>query len=166
MRYTLLAAVLAAAGCGPLHQPMPVRLGDQARKDVDAAWDAALTPVDKYDRGRWLDALVGTHAYQAGVDTFTLRSEKALAAGRVVMEIHTDRAKPDDDRFVVTVFDAAGAVARQERYSRADVEQVVRELHPHDRIGDGDERTRRRAAAEARWQQIEEVFPARKGDAK
>ncbi|HYH68398.1 MAG TPA: hypothetical protein VD866_27135 [Urbifossiella sp.] len=166
MRYAFLAAVLAAAGCGPLHQPMPARLDDQAQKDVDAAWDAALTPVGKYDRNRWLDALVGTHAYQAGVDTFTLRSEKAFAGGRVVMEVHADRARPGDDRFVVTVFDAAGAVARQERYSRADVEQAVRDLHPNDRAGDEAERARRKAAAEARWKQIEEMFPVRKDDPK
>jgi hypothetical protein len=158
MRYAFLAAVLAAAGCGPLQQPIPARLDDHAQKDIDAAWNAALTPVGRYDRGRWLDALVGTHAYQVGVDTFTLRSEKTLAAGRVVMEIHTDRARPDDDRFVVTVYDAAGVVARQERYSRADVEQAVRDLHPNDGAGD----TRRTAAAEARWKQVQEMFPVRK----
>lgn len=166
MRYAFLAAVLAAVGCGPLQQPMPARLDDHSQKQIDAAWDAALTPVGKYDRRRWLDALVGTHAYQAGVDTFTLRSEKKLAAGRVVMEIHTDRARPDDDRFVVTVFDAAGVVARQERYSRADVEQAARELHPTDGIGGEAERARRGATAEARWKEIEEMFPVRKDDAK
>lgn len=158
MRYAFLGAVLAAAGCGPLQQPMPARLDDDSQKEIDAAWDAALTPVDKYDRRRWLDALVGTQAYQAGVDTFTLRSEKAVAGGRVVMEIHTDRAKPDDDRFVVTVYDAAGVVARQERYSRADVEQAARDLH----ATGGAEQGRQNAAAEARWKQIEEMFPARK----
>jgi hypothetical protein len=153
MRRAFLVALFAAAGCGPLPKPMPDRLDAQAQKEIDAAWDAALAPVGRYDRRRWLDALVGTHAYQAGVDTFTMRSEKRFAGGRVVMEVHFDRAKPDDDRFVVTVFDQAGAVARQERYSRAEVEETARDLFPDGRAGD------RAAAAEARWKGIEELLP-------
>jgi hypothetical protein len=135
---------------------MPARLDPEAQKDIDAAWDAAL---------------VGTQAYQAGADALTLRSEKRFAGGRVVMEVAFDRTKPDDDRFVVTVLDPAGAVARQERYSRADVEQTARELFDRTdnapaRPDDPPEVVRRRAAAEARWKQIGELFPVRPADAK
>src|SRR5688500_478557 len=104
----LFVAVVVVAGCGPLDRPMPTRLNPGDQKQVDAAWDAALTPVGKYDRQRWLDALVGTQAYQAGVDVLTFRSEKAFASGKVVMEVFFDRAKPGEDRFVVTVLDKAG----------------------------------------------------------
>ena len=155
MRRAPLLLVFAVAGCGPLPAPMPTRLDDNSQKEIDAAWDAALTPVGKYDRRRWLDALVGTQAYQAGVDTLTLRSEKRFAGGRVVMEVFFDRAKPDDDRFVVTVFDPAGAVARQEWYSRAEVEQTAGELF---RPGPG---ARPNEAIDARWKQIEEMLPRR-----
>lgn len=163
MRRPFLVAVFVAAGCGPLHQPMPARLDADTQKDIDAAWDAAVTPVEKYDRGRWLDALIGTRAYQVGVDTLHLRSEKAVAGGRVVMQIVFDRAKPDDDRFVVTVFDPAGVVVREERYSRADVDQTVRDLYdtPPGVVGAAAD-ARRRAAADARWKQIEEIFPGQK----
>jgi hypothetical protein len=87
------------------------------------------------------------------VDTLTLRSEKRFAGGRVVMEVHFDRAKPDDDRFVVTVFDPAGAVARQERYARAEVEQTARELY-QPRPG-----ARPNEAVEARWKEVGELLP-------
>ncbi len=169
MRRVLPFALVVAAGCGPMPHPMPARLADDAQKDVGAAWDAALTPVGKYDRRRWLDALVGTQAYQTGVDSLTLRSEKRVAGGTVVMEIVFDRAKPDEDRFVVTVLDAAGVVARQERYSRADVEGAVNELFDPARGAPAGPNepppvARRRAAAEARWKQVEEMFPVRKAD--
>lgn len=171
MRRVLPFAVLVFAGCGPLQQPMPARLDPEAQKDIDAAWDAALAPVGKYDRRRWLDALVGTQAYQTGVDALTLRSEKRVAGGRVVMEVVFDRARPDEDRFVVTVFDPAGAVARQERYSRADVEQTARELFDRAdnvpaRPDDPPAIAQRGAAGGARWKQIEELFPVRNPDAK
>jgi len=149
----LLLLALVAAGCGPLPRPLPDRLGDNAEKEIDVAWNAALTLVNKYDRRRWLDALVGTQAYQSGVDRLTLRSEKAFAGGRVVMEVFFDRSKPDDDRFVVTVFDPAGAVARQERYSRDDVERTARELFDPGQPG------RPNAATQERWKEITEMLP-------
>ena len=161
--------VLSVSGCGPLDRPMPARLDDEGQKEVDAAWNAALAPVGKYDRQRWLDALVGSQAYQNGVDSLTFRSEKAFAGGRVVMEVFFERAKPEEDRFVVTVLNQAGVTLRQEKYNRTDVEQTARELSeqsPPPQPTDPPEVVKRRAALEARWNQITEMLPKQKDSKK
>jgi len=166
-RFIFGTACLAAgvlAGCGPMDRPMPPRPSADEQKQIDAAWDAALAPVDKYDRQQWLDALVGTQAYQAGVDTLTFRSEKAFARGKVVMEVFYDRAKPAADRLVVTVFDTAGKQVRQETYTRADVERTAKELFDQCRNTppqptDPPELVKKRADVEVRWKAIEGMMP-------
>jgi len=78
------------------------------------------------------------------------------------MEVFFDRAKPDEDRFVVTILDKAGVTIRQERYSRGDVEVTARELsepHTPPQATDPPELAQRRAANEARWNQISEMLP-------
>lgn len=128
----LILAVSFAAGCGPLSRPIPERLHPDDQKDVDASWDRALAPVNKHDRQTWLDVFVLAYAHEHGIDRLTFRSEKEYAEGKVVMEVFFDRAKPDDDRFVVTVLDPAGKAVRTERYSRDDVRRTYDDLHPHD----------------------------------
>lgn len=134
---TLLASLLALTvvpliGCGPMDSsPMPARLGAEDQKKIDDAWDNALNPVNKLDRQALLDALIVTHAYQAGVDRLTFRSEKKFSSGLVVMEIHFDRAKPEDDRFDVIVQDANGKEVRGVKYARPEIEATARDLfHP------------------------------------
>lgn len=160
----LLLLALLAGGCGPLDRPMPPRLNPEDQKTVDSAWDAALGPVGKYDRQRWLDALIGTQAYQAGVDALTFRSEKSFAGGRVVMEVIFDRAKPEEDRFSLTVIDKAGNVVRQEKFSREEVEQTSRDLfdpkwNAPPRADDPPEVAQQRAARDARWKHVHEMLP-------
>src|SRR5947209_12902753 len=58
----------------------------------------------------------------------TFRSEKRVAAGKVVMEVHDDRLAPAEDRFEVRVLDQAGRPLRQERYGRAEVEKTYQDL--------------------------------------
>src|SRR5262249_60292808 len=100
-----------------------------------------------------------------GVDTFSLRATKRFAGGIVVMEVAFDRAKPDDDRFEVSVYDEAGRLLRQERYGRKDVEATYDALFvnpppPRDpTIPDNPARASRRAEDEARWNKIRELFP-------
>ena len=154
--------VLLAAGCGPLDRPMPARLDDNTQKEVNAAWDAALAPVGKYDRRRWLDALVGTQLYQFGVDTLSFRSEKAFAGGRVVMEVSFDRSKPADDRLTLTVLDPTGKPVRREVYSRAEVEQTARDLFDPAR----NQPAGQRAEAGERWKQIQDMLPKPREDQK
>lgn len=151
-------------GCGPMSQPLPERLSDEAQQDIDTHWNQALTPVEKHDRETWLDALVVSRAYQAGVDSLDFRSEKKWAGGRVVMEIHFDRTKPADDRFEITVLDHAGQVLRRERYDREEMERVIAELNakelpPKGAEPDPPEIAAQRAAQEARKKRIEAVFP-------
>jgi hypothetical protein len=107
---------------------MPPRPDDQSQKAIDASWDKALAPVDRYDSQALLDILLGTQAYQAGVDKLTFRSEKAFAGGTVVMEIGYDRIAPQRDRFVVTVLDRAGKQVRRESYDRPKVETTYCDL--------------------------------------
>src|SRR3954469_18665464 len=95
-------AFLAVVGCGgPMRVPLPARLDDETQKKVDESWNRALTPADRLGHQDLLDGVVGTQAYQLGVDTFSLRAEKRFDGGRVVMEVAFDRARPADDRFEV-----------------------------------------------------------------
>ena len=73
--------------------PMPPRLDADGQKQIDDAWNQALTPIDKYDNQTLLDLLVITQAYQLGVDSLTFRSEKSFVGGKVVMEIAFDRGE-------------------------------------------------------------------------
>jgi hypothetical protein len=122
------AVVFLMYGCGPMQMPMPVRLDANAQKNIDQTWDKALTPVGRFDHQGLLDFFLLTQAYQAGVDKLTFRSEKKVALGMVVMEIEYDRLKPDEDRFEAKLYDPAGNLLRQERYSRQEVEGSNRDL--------------------------------------
>jgi hypothetical protein len=174
-RVLLVAAVGVCAGgligCGPLSRPIPERLPDADQKQVDDAWNQALAPVGKHDRQTWLDVFVATQAYETGVDSLTFRSEKKWSGGRVVMEVHFDRAKPADDRFEVTVYDAAGKVLRRERYGRDEVRQTYDDLNlpgvaPKGANPDPPDVAARRAAQEARLKRIEGILPKPAADGK
>lgn len=151
----------AAVGCGPMSRPIPERLSEDAQKQVDEAWEAALTPTNKHDRQTWLDVMVGAYAYQAGVDQFEFRSVKKWSGGTVVMAAKFDRAKPADDRFTLTVNDQAGKPLRTEAYTREDVEETVKALTPP-HVPDNDPAMR---AYKARVAKIEAVLPKPKDDA-
>jgi len=120
--------VVILYGCGPLIHPLPPQLGDETNAKIDDSWNAALEPIDRHDRQTWLDAMFESYGYQLGVDRLEFRSEKKWSGGLVVMEVKCDRAKPHDDRFVLTVRNHAGKVLRTESYSRADVERTNNEL--------------------------------------
>jgi len=165
-------SVLAVAGCGPMGSgPMPPRLEDAEQKQVDESWDKALTPVDKLDRQAVLDALILSQAYQAGVDKLTFRSEKKCAAGTVVMEIHFDRSKPDQDRFDFRIVAADGRVLRELTYNRQEVETTYKELHdpkfdpdrqpPQPLQGDD---VRKRDEVKKRVEAVVQLFPRRDGE--
>lgn len=153
----LMAAVLIfVVGCGPLQKPMVHRPDDSQQREIDNAWNRALAPLDKLDRQEWLDLFVGAQAYQLGVDRLTFRSEKAFAHGRVVMEVHYDRAAPAEDAFLVQVLDERNNVVRSERYTRQEVEDTYKLLVE---VPDGpvDENQARQRAE--RWEKITEYFP-------
>ncbi len=155
-----LVVCCAAVGCGPTTRPLPERLKDDDQKQVDAAWDAALAPPDKHDRQTWLDVMVGAYAYQVGVDQFEFRSVKKWSGGTVVMEAKFDRAKPAEDRFTITVNDAAGKSLRVERYTRGDVERTVKDLtDPH-----SDPTGQAKAVYDARMKRITDILPKPKDD--
>ena len=149
-------ALVAVVGCGPMMSPLPERLGPESQKVIDDSWNRAFTPPDKLGHQDLLDVMVGTQAYQLGVDTFALRAEKRFAGGRVVMEVSFDRAKPDGDRFEVSVYDTAGKLVRAERYGRKEVEDTYNALFvvPHQEAAGP-----RRADHDARWEKIRGLFP-------
>lgn len=162
-RLGLLMAVgfVALAGCGPLNTPLPERLADDKQKEVSDVWERALSPVDGQDRQTWLDLMVGAKVYQHGVDKLELRSEKRWAGGTVVMEVRYDRAKPDDDRFTLTVLDPAGKVLRAERYNRTEVDRTVKEFTENQsepQPNDPPEVVARRAALEARMKKLDAML--------
>jgi hypothetical protein len=158
----LCALALIVAGCHP-RSPLPDRHGDETQQKFDAVWNRAFTPADKLNRQDLLDVLVGLDAIREGVDVFAMRAEKRLADGKVVLLLAFDRAKPDDDRFEVTVFDAAGVAVRHERYTRDEMEEATRALHQVPRQADGVRdnpgMAAERANYDARWKKITDLFP-------
>jgi len=151
--------------------PLPPRLEEAEQKQIDESWDKALTPVEKLDRQGLLDALVVSQAYQAGVDKLTFRSEKKCAAGTVVMEIHFDRMKPDQDRFDFRIVAADGKVLRDLSYNRREVETTYKELHDPKYDPDRQppqqldpDQTRKRQEVGKRIQAVVQLFPKHDGD--
>ena len=100
------ALALTFIGCGPMQTPMPPRLDPDSQKQVDDSWNKAFEPVSRFDRKGLLDVMVGVQAYQLGVDSFALRSEKRFAGGKVVMP-KTDIGPPG---FIALVRDTEGNV--------------------------------------------------------
>ncbi len=155
---------LALGGCGPLSSPMPPRLNDHDQQEADDSWNSAFTPADRLDRQTVLDAFLVSQAYQTGVDRLTMRSEKKLECGLLIMEIRFDRAKPDADRFEVTLFNAAGQPIRHELYSRADIERTESELSPPGPLAGATEREQREWAlknemAKKRLETVTDLLP-------
>jgi hypothetical protein len=146
---------------------MPPRLDDESQKEIEESWDKALTPVNRFDRQELLDALIGTQAYQLGVDKLTFRSEKKYSAGTVIMESYFDRLAPDKERFDVMVLDLKDTLIRHESYGRAAIETTNRELfvdcprlRQQKKKGTATaEELRNLATYEARRAAIESVFP-------
>jgi hypothetical protein len=150
--------------------PLPPQLDADQQKEIDAAWDRALTPVNRLDRQAFLDALLLTQGYQAGVDRLTFRSEKSCTDALVVMEIHIDRQRPADDRFEVTIKDKAGQKVLQHFvYTRAEVEVSVKELRSPKYACDQAPNAapldpweaRKRVEVMNRIAAVEEIFPKR-----
>jgi hypothetical protein len=161
----LLLMLMIIAGCGPLSVPMVHRPDAKDQEKIDRAWNRALTPVDKLSRQDWLDLFVGAQAYQQGVDKLHFRSEKSFKGGRVVMEVHYDRAAPAADLFRVQVFDTDGKLVRKEDYSRKDVEATIHNLFPGNaRSADEAERKAFEKEHEARWARIQSYFPEASGN--
>ena len=155
-----IALILCLAGCGPLTAPMPVRLDVDSQKQIDESWEKSLTPVDRLDQQLWLDVFVGAGVYQYGVDKLYFRSEKRYSGGLVVMEVHFDRALPNDDRFEVKVIDQNGKILRTERYGRAAVEKTYHDLFAN---GSKDPAKPNPPGFEQnmadRWEKIRELLP-------
>jgi hypothetical protein len=152
----LACALFVAVGCGPMQVPIPLRLDPETQKVIDDGWNRAFTPPDKLGHRDLLDVMVGTQAYQLGVDTFMFRAEKRFTGGKVVMEVAFDRAKPSDDRFEVSVHDTTGKLLRKERYTRDEINETYRALF----IDKGVQETpARRAEHNARWAEIRGLFP-------
>jgi hypothetical protein len=148
-------ALLVSLGCGPMQAPLPERLDPESQKKIDDAWASVLTPPDRLGHQDLLDVLVGTQAYQLGVDSFMFRAEKRYAGGKVVMEVAFDRARPDEDRFQVTVLDSLGKVARAENYTRKEVDETFDTLYRSSAGQPGP----RNDAAQRRWERIWSHFP-------
>jgi hypothetical protein len=99
LRFLLAAsAVFACMGC-LMQMPMPKRLNAENQAEFDAGWNKALSPVDRLDRQRWLDILVGAHAYQWGVDKLWFHSEKKFSGGHVAMENSLRSSRPGRGSF-------------------------------------------------------------------
>jgi hypothetical protein len=167
-RLVLLGCFAAAVcGCGPMQLPMPVRLDEKGQKQIDEAWDKALTPIDRFDHAAMLDAFLISHAYQVGVDKLSFHSEKKTATGMVVMEIHYDRSLPEEDRFEVRIYDSSQKLLRLEAYSRQEIEDDNQELFVESTMLDQAERdgratpeqSKRLAALKARMEAVQAVFP-------
>jgi hypothetical protein len=164
----LVIGVISLVGCGPMGtSPMPPRLEADQQKNIDDSWEKAVNPHDQLDRQAILDSLILTQAYQVGVDRLHFRSEKAYSRGIVIMEIHYDRAKPNEDRFEITIQDNDGKPLRELTYNRSEIELASKELidprfaaprGPNDPpLGPEDEK--KRAEIQKRKAVVEAIFP-------
>ena len=143
------------------------RLEADAQKKTDNAWENAVNPPERLERQPLLDALILTQAYQAGVDRLLFHSEKDFSGGTVVMEIHFDRLKPNDDRFEIRILDKTGKTQRELTYNRAEIEKASKELHdpkyantrdPNDPLLDPEE-AKKRQEVQQRIAAVEALFP-------
>jgi hypothetical protein len=122
MKHAFAILILSAlSGCGPLSVPGVRRLAADEQAVVDGMWDNMLSPPARLDRDVLLDTIVSFELLQTGVDRLTMRSEKHVAAGKVVMVVRFDRRDPSADTFAVELLSGTGAVLRSERYSREEV---------------------------------------------
>lgn len=155
---------LSFVGCGPMQMPMAHRLDEEAQHKVDQTWENTLTPSDRFDHQTLLDIFVVSNLYQYGVDKLSFRSEKKTANGLVIMEIAFDRARPAEDRFEVTVQDAARKVVRKERYNRDEVEKTLKDLldprlpPEQDGVPDPPEIAAERAKLKTRLNRVKDVI--------
>lgn len=128
----IIGMVAGGSGCqiGPM-KPMPVRLNTEAQQSVDGWWNNMLTPPGRLERGVLLDTITSYGLFHAGVDRLDASAEKQVNGGKVVMVIHFDRTRPpEEDRFVVTCFDAAGYQTRVEHYTRQEIDERYAALWP------------------------------------
>jgi len=123
------ALVLILSGaCGPLSKPMVDRPSAESQKIIDSSWDNMLSPRDRLAHQLLLDVVTANQLHQIGVDRLSLRSEKSIRGGLIVMEVNYDRARPDADEFVIRCVDSNGKETRRERYSRAEVEESLKRI--------------------------------------
>ena len=156
----LFCSLILLLGCGPLAVPMVDRPSEEKQAKIDITWNRALDPPDKLSRQEWLDLFVGAQAFQMGVDKLHFRSEKSLATGRIVMEVHYDRASPNEDRFDVRVFDNNDHLLREETYSRDDVENTIGDLFRNSPNSNQEEEwTPKEKEVNQRWEKILSYFP-------
>lgn len=161
-----LAFVLLGGCNGPLLVPMVKRLDAPQQARIDKGWNELAAPRNATPRQELLDAIVVFQLFQSGVDSMSFRSEKRTATGLVVMDIHFERDRPENDRFVLTIRDDESGEVRREAYQREEIEQTIRELFPHelsDRMENGPPLTPREEAElkqlEKRWERLKELFP-------
>jgi len=164
------ALALLFAGCGPMQSPLPPRFDEESQKKVDDSWNRAFAPAGRFDHQGLLDVMVGVQAYQLGVDSFSLRSEKRIAGGKVIMEVQFDREKSEADRFEVTLLNEAGKLVRSERFSRKEVEDTHEALFgvrwlKDPNVAEPPGIAAQQAEREARWNRIREIFPEQKAAA-
>lgn len=113
-----LIALLLAAACGP----MVDRLIERQQLEFEQGWKNVIAAGPDLDRQGRLDVMVATFAVQRGIDRLEFRSEEEIDDQLVVMEIRSDRSRPEHDTSDITVFDAERRILRKESHSREDVE--------------------------------------------
>lgn len=153
--------LLGVAACGPIIVPMGSHLTPDQQQVVDQSWQRALAADDELGRQGWLDLMVGSFAFQYGVDRFHFTSEKEVDNRLAVMEVRFNRAQPDDDAFEITVFDGERKILRKERYNRADVEESIAAMYDTNASADAQSENWKRLTQdrEARRHRIERIFP-------
>lgn len=128
LRPLIVVLAFALAGCGPLAIPAVQRLCPEEQAEVDASWNNMLAPPGRLDRQTLLDTLTCFQLHERGVNTLTMRSEKAFHGGTVVMEIHFDRGEELRDRFEIRIYDHQWKLVRAEQYPAEEVRQAIDSL--------------------------------------
>ena len=86
-----------------MQSPMPPRLEPDAQKDVDASWNRAFTPIDRFDHQDLLDIMIGVQAYQLGVGFQPRRHRRLHGTTPHEGERYRARRHSDRERFHVNL---------------------------------------------------------------
>ena len=127
MRGAMMVVFLmfAAGGCNaPTIKPITPRLSASEQSEADREWHNMFTPPDRVEREPLMGALVFFEMYQHGVDRADYHAEKMVDDKRVVIDMHFQRERPQEDGIYVSVFGPEGQILRSERFSREEIEKL------------------------------------------
>ncbi len=127
-RTIVFSCCLATLSCGcaaKIAVPMPERLSLERQTAMDDGWTHLVAHHSTASREALMDAILLHQAWQRGVDSLRLTTEKQVGDVRVRMQSRFDRDAPDADEFRVDFIAADGWVLRSESISGHEMDAAL-----------------------------------------